>query len=107
MNYLPLILIATMLLKNSSDFKNILSSIDLEGLSPLLSLTGLDASALESVKALLNSNGDLKTLLPLIMKGFLKSDTPQRESAKPQEFEPILDVASAEIISALGNYFSN
>ena len=108
MNYLPLILIASLLMKNQNGFKDLLSSFDLESLSPLLSLTGIDASALESIKTLLTSNGDIKSLLPLLLKGFsLNQSAPQPVKEQSNDLTPIKDIASAEIISTLGNYFEN
>lgn len=108
MNYLPLILIASLLMKNGNGFKDLLGSIDLESLSPLLSLTGLDPSALEGIKTLISSNGDFKSLLPLLLKGFtLNQSAPQPVKEQSNNLNPIKDIASAEIIGALGNYFEN
>lgn len=71
--------------KSSGGLKQILSDIDLETVKPLLSLFGVDESALdalsgENLQDLLNGNGDIlsliKTLLPIIsavysaIKGF-------------------------------------
>ena len=59
-----------------------------------------------AIKSLTTSGGDLKTLLPLILKSFTP---PQQEkpAVSPRGLDPIKDVASAEIISTLGNYFEN
>lgn len=76
--------------KSGGSLKQILSDIDLETVKPLLSLFGVDESALdalsgENLQDLLNGNGDIlsliKTLLPIIsaaysaIKGFGGQET--------------------------------
>ena len=76
--------------KSGGGLKQILSDIDLETVKPLLSLFGVDESALdalsgETLQDLLNGNGDIlsliKTLLPIIsaaysaIKGFGGQET--------------------------------
>lgn len=65
--------------KSSGGLKQILSDIDLETVKPLLSLFGVDESALdalsgENLQDLLNGNGDIlsliKTLLPIISAAY-------------------------------------
>lgn len=65
--------------KSSGGLKQILSDIDLETVKPLLSLFGIDESALdalnnENLQDLLNGNGDIlsliKTLLPIISAAY-------------------------------------
>ena len=65
--------------KSGGGLKQILSDIDLETVKPLLSLFGLDESALdalsgENLQDLLNGNGDIlsliKTLLPIISAAY-------------------------------------
>ena len=108
MNYLPLILVAFLLMNKGESLSSILSNVNLESLAPLLSLTGLDEQVIESIKNLSASNGDIKSLLPILLKTFNQP----RETSKPQTmesnyFNPIKDIASNEIISTLGNYFEN
>ena len=106
MNYLPLILIAFLLMNKGEGLNGLLSNVNLESLAPLLSLTGLDESALDSVKALLSSGGDLKSLLPLLLKTFQPTPQPSTKE-QANHLTPIKDIASSEIISTLGNYFEN
>ena len=109
MNYLPLILIGFLLMNKSGGLSGLLSNLDLESLAPLLSLTGLDENALEGIKALSTSGGDIKSLLPLLVKTFnqpAKNPSPSQVET-PNHLNPIKDIASAEIISTLGNYFEN
>ena len=65
--------------KSGGSLKQILSDIDLETVKPLLSLFGVDESALdalsgENLQDLLNGNGDIlsliKTLLPIISAAY-------------------------------------
>ena len=65
--------------KSGGGLKQILSDIDLETVKPLLSLFGVDESALdalnnENLQDLLNGNGDIlsliKTLLPIILAAY-------------------------------------
>lgn len=65
--------------KSGGGLKQILSDIDLETVKPLLSLFGIDESALdalsgENLQDLLNGNGDIlsliKTLLPIISAAY-------------------------------------
>ena len=87
-----IIFLLYMMLSNKSGggLKQILSDIDLETVKPLLSLFGVDESALdalnsENLQDLLSGNGDIlsliKTLLPIIsaaysaIKGFAGQET--------------------------------
>ena len=121
MGFLPIILIVVYLLNNKGGLKDFLGGIDLESLSPILSLLGADNKAIEllsspEIKQILSGNADIKTLLPLITS-FIGSmgksgnaDTPTSSSENSftaEYLNPIKDLASNEILSSLGNYFNS
>ena len=112
MNYLPLILIAVLLMKNSSNALDFIKGLDLDGLSPILSMLGIDKTALTSITELLSGSGDLKSLLPTLLNAFASSKISESSnlssSVTPTQasgLNPIKDVAGSQIISTLGNYF--
>ncbi len=120
MNFLPLILLLFLLLKkdSSNSILNILKNIDTSYLLPILEflgikLDGLDILNSEEFKCFLSGNGDIKSLIPMLLpllKNFNKSSSNEcanfSEEVKNEYFSPIKDIAGEEITSLLGNYFS-
>ena len=117
MSFLPIILTIVFLLNKNANFKDVLSGFDVESISPLLSLFGVPESAAQTLKSeefknVLNGSLDVKTILPLITNliSSFKTASPVNASETPlnapEYLNPIKDVASAEILSSLGNYFN-
>ena len=117
MNFLPIILIVVFLLSKKGG--NPLENFDLESISPLLSLFGVSEDVLnilsrDEIKNLTSGNVDLKSIIPLITTLFSqmnKGDSHPIETTfssenTPEYLNPIKDVANADIISTLGNYFN-
>ena len=117
MSYLPIVLIVIFLLSRKNP--SILDGFDFESVSPLLSLFGVSEEVLsllkgDEIKNLASGNFDLKSILPLVTSLFshIKSEpstpveSPPNFSDTPEYLNPIKDVASADIISSLGSYFS-
>ena len=117
MNFLPIILIVVFLLNKRGG--NAFENFDIESISPLLSLFGVSEDVIkmlssDEIKNLTKGNFDLKTIIPLLttlFSNFNKVDqTPIKETftneTSPEYLNPIKDVANADIISTLGNYFN-
>lgn len=125
MNFLPIILmLAFMIRKNPSSFYNILNSIDIESIAPILELFGIDKKIVEELSStnfqnFINGNGSIKDFLPLIpivLKYFNFNKNPSSQSFTDasktdftlnEELNPIKDIANENIMSTLGNYFSS
>lgn len=119
MNFLPLILILFLLFKKQdSPILDFIKGIDVASLSPILNLLGFDESALEileneNFKNFLAGNGDIKSLIPMLLP-LLKNFTTKRatptadfsESIKSEYLSPIKDIASSEITALLDGYFA-
>lgn len=132
MNYLPLLFILFYILKSKNEnfLKNFnLSGIDLNSLSPILSLFGKEdlAEILSSneLSNFLQGKGDIKSLLPLLPKiiatfkndnssPFNFSNNSEKENfdnketftPTPERLNPIEDIASERILNSLNSYFS-
>ena len=119
MNFLPIILIIVFLLNKNKGGLVFLKDFDFESLAPILSLFGIDENTLKlltsnEIKDILNGNLDIKSLMPIIINlvttlskpsvseptNFTATTTPQ-----PEYLNPIKDVATAQILTTLGNYF--
>ncbi len=121
MSFLPLILLLFLLFKKDSNnsILDIIKNIDPSYLSPILEflgvkLDGLDLLNSEEFKCFLSGNGDIKSLIPMLLpllKNFNKPSATNcgnfSEELKNEYFSPIKDIAGEEITSTLGNYFSN
>lgn len=121
MSYLVIILAVVFFLSKNNQAKGLLSQIDLDSILPLLSLFGIDekvTSLISSneIKDLINGNGDIKSIMPIIfnMLTTLKTSnsyTPPKPDTQPlyqnEYLNPIKDIASFEVLSALGNYFES
>jgi hypothetical protein len=123
MNFLPILLIIFLLYKNkNATLVELLNNVDIDGLSPLLEIFGVDKTILETIsnkefKDFISGNGSFKALLPLLptlLKSFNnfnngKNYTSEESSAyyeEAQNLTPIKDIASEKIMSTLGNYFN-
>ena len=116
MNYLIIILIVFVFLKNKSGgVNNLLSGINFNDVSPLLNLL-LDSELvngvnLNSIESLLNGKLNFSEILPLItsiMGAFNK--TPNSTASftdKVDGLEPIKDLFLGEFSIAIENYFEN
>ena len=119
MSFLPILLLIFLLSKsNNNTISSILNYIDLESISPVLEVFGLDKNIINVIssqefKEFLNGNRDFKVLLPLIptlLKNFNSKTTKHTQSNetiyKSENLTPIQDIASEEVYSTLGSYFS-
>ena len=119
MSYLAIILVVVFLLSKKGNDGSLLSGLDLESISPLLNLFGVDGDILnllksDEIKNLASGNFDIKSLIPLVTSLFETLKTKEsstiinseNKSVSPEYLIPIKDVASAEIISTLGDYFN-
>ena len=121
MSYLVIILAVVFFLSKNKSAGSLLSQIDLDSILPMLSLFGIDekvTSLISSneIKDLINGNGDIKSIMPIIfniMSSLKSSESyspPKTDNAPTYQNEylnPIKDIASFEVLSALGNYFEN
>ena len=120
MSYLPIILVVLYLINKKGGMSELLGGLDVESISPLLSLFGVDKGTVEllsspQLKNVLSGNADIKSLIPLIttLMSTMKNNqpaTPQSEAQSeftPEYLNPIKDVASPDVFSALNNYFNN
>lgn len=119
MGFLPIILLVSYLLNNNGNIKELLGGLDLEGLTPILSLLGADNKTMEllsspQIKEILSGKADLNSLLPLLMSflgsmntPFQNNSTTNSQSVKSEYLNPIKDFANSEILSSLGNYFNS
>ena len=119
MNFLPLILIALLLFrKNDSPILEFVKNIDKESIMPILELLGVNADSLdflndENFKNFLDGNGDIKSLLPMLLP-LIKSFTAYKTTAtnnfsdniKSEYLSPIKDIASIEITNSLNGFLS-
>ena len=115
MNYLPIVLIIAFFMLKNKDALNLISGLDLQTLTPLLNLLGVNE---EMLKTLINpelistiqSGGDIKTLLPTIIKTInaFNSNTSNvaTKTNVGENLKPIEEFAGNEVLGALGNYFS-
>ena len=119
MSFIPLILILFLLFKkNDSPILEFIKGIDLSSISPILQLLGLNEESLdflndENFKNFLSGNGDLKSLIPIILPLLKNLTTKQTapvnefsENLKSQYLSPIKDFAPSEITEILNEYFS-
>ena len=118
MSFLPLILIALLLFrKTDSPILEFLKNMDIETVSPILELLGLNQDSLgflndENFKNFLSGSGDLKSLIPMLLPLIKNFTTPKTTTAdfsedlKSQYLSPIKDIASSEITDILDGYFS-
>lgn len=121
MSYILLILIIFLFFKGGNgNITDILSSLNLNDLAPILQTFGIDASILETLKSqdfnsLLSGNFDLKTLLPLItplLKNAMQNNfaTPTSNFDNPtfsDNISPIKDIANEDISAIFVDYLSN
>ncbi len=122
MSYMLLFLIIFLFLRGKSgNLIDLLSSLNLDDVTPVLQTFGVDTSILESLKgkdfsSLLSGNFDIKTLLPLItpiMQTFMQKGftTSQSTNFTSQSFtdnvSPIKDIANEDISSAFIDYLTN
>ncbi len=122
MSYMLLILIFFLFLRGQNgNLTDLLSSINLSEIAPILQTFGVDASILEKLngdefKSLLSGNFDLKTLLPLItpflqnfmQNGYNSTPTANFQSAPVSDnISPIKDIAGEEISSIFIDYLTN
>ena len=119
MNILPLILIALLLFrKTDSPILEFIKNIDISSISPVLELLGVNADSLEFLKEenfknFLSGNGDLKSLIPILLP-LLKNFTAPKTSytadfsdnLKSEYLSPIKDIANSEITNSLNGVFS-
>ena len=120
MSFLPLILIIFLLFKKSdSPALEFIKGLDVTSLAPILQLLGLDESFLnvlndENFKNFLSGNGDIKSLIPIILPLLKNFSAPKpsqdfefSENIKSEYLSPIKDIASSDITSLLNGYFNN
>ncbi len=120
MNYLPIVLLI-LLLKNlkGSSLKSVLSSIEVDSLTPILEACGLSTDvtkfvASEEFRRLIDGNFDLNTLLPLVMplvSKFAAQNNKKGDDTKPSPvncdfFKPIENLADDKIKSNLKELLS-
>ena len=121
MSYMLLILIIFLFFKGGNEnISNLLSSLNINDLAPILQTFGIDKSVLETLqsqdfKSLLSGNFDLKTLLPLVTP-FLKNAMQSNFATPTSNFEnpsfsdnvsPIKDIANEDISAIFVDYLSN
>ncbi len=122
MSYMLIILLVFLFLRgNGGNLTQILSSLNLDDVAPILQTFGVDTSILETLKSqdfssLLSGNFDLKTLLPLItpllknfmQKGFSTTSTANFESQSfSDNISPIKDIANEDISAVFIDYLTN
>ncbi len=120
MSFLPIILILLYMMRKNPNLYNLLSSIDLESISPILELFNVDKKIVEELTStnfqnFISGNGSFKDILPLlpILFKYFNKNTPANSDLPSinyptlnEELNPIKDIASEKILSTLGNYFS-
>ena len=119
MNFFPLILIALLLLrKTNSPILELVKNVDMQSISPILELLGINLNSLEflndeNFKNFLSGSGDLKSLIPLLLplvKSFTAntqtSQTDFSDNLKSEYLSPIKDIANSEITNSLSGYFT-
>lgn len=120
MSFLPLILLLIVLFKrNNSNFTlDFLKDIDISSLLPILELLGLKGDSLnllnnDEFKNFLSGNGDIKSLIPLLLPLLKNFTTPTfnsnenyTENIKSEYLSPIKDIANDDITTTLENYFN-
>ncbi len=119
MSYLPIILIVVFLLSRNGKGLSGLKDFDFESIAPLLNLFGVNDNVLklltgDEMKNITSDNFDIKSVLPLVtslLENFKSTNhkpfvNEQHFAPTPEYLNPIKDVASAEILSSLGNYFN-
>ncbi len=120
MSYLPIILVVLYLLNKKGGISELLGGLDVESISPLLSLFGVNKGAVEllsspELKNVLSGNADIKSIIPLIttIMSTMKNTPPSAPVSEPQSqytpeyLNPIKDVASPDVFTVLNNYFDN
>lgn len=119
MNILPIIL-ALILFFSKSGAKNLFDNFDLNAISPLLNLLGVDGKITEllssdAFKKVINGKFDLPTLISLVtpfLSGFMNKNTgdfsikPPVNNDNLNKLEPISDIAPNDVIEKLNDYFS-
>ena len=119
MSFIPLILILFLLFKKTdSPILEFVKGIDLSSITPILQLLGINERSLDflnddNFKNFLSGNGDLKSLIPMLLP-LIKNFTSQNptptadfsDSIKSEYLSPIKDFASPEITEILNEYFT-
>lgn len=116
MNILPLLLVGVLLGgEKFSSIKDLLLKIDFASFTPIFQLLGVDKSTVDFLcsEDFTNtlSNGDLKSILPLLSPLFskAKNEEPKQEESplKPCDYlSPIKNVAPTDVGATIENYFS-
>ena len=119
MNFLPLILIALLLFrKNDSPILEFIKNIDIESVAPVLELLGVNENSLEilnneNFKNFLAGNGDIKSLLPVLLTLINSLKTTSEPAAtnfsdniKSEYLSPIKDIANIEIENSLSEFLN-
>ena len=119
MNVLPLLLFGLLLYSEKlSSLKELLLKIDFKSFSPILKLLGIKQGAIdllcsEDFERILSSEGDLKSLLPLLGSLFNKEKetAPEQndfEASPPIDFiSPIKNVAPTDVEETISNYINS
>ena len=122
MSYLPIILVVLYLLNKKGGISELLGGLDVESISPLLSLFGVNKGMVEllssqELKNVLSGNADIKSIIPLIttLMTSIKASEPSNQehttttesTFTPEYLNPIKDVASPDVYTVLNNYFDN
>ena len=119
MSYLPIILVVLYLLNNKKgkglDF---LGGLDVESITPLLSLFGVNKGTVDllsspELKNVLSGNADIKSILPLLTNLLTTIKRNPQQNYKnddikeftPEYLNPIKEIAGSEVLSTLNSYF--
>ena len=116
MNILPILLFGLLLKGESfSSIKDLLLKIDFASFSPVLQLLGVDKKTIDFLSSeefeQNLSNGDLKSLIPLVSSLFSKPQAKVVEDDDEQSvhcdyISPIKNVAPTDIGATIENYFN-
>lgn len=122
MSYMLIILIIILFLKGKGgNLTELLSSLNINDVAPLLQTFGVDTSILDTLqsqdfKSILSGNFDLKTILPLItpfltnvmQNNFKPSNSFNFENKSFEDnISPIKDIANEDISSIFIDYITN
>ena len=118
MNILPFLLILLFLNKgNLGEMTDLLKKIDFQSFAPILQMFGVDEKTLsflssDTFSELIDGKPSLKSILPLLTNFIKPKQSETSQSDEPPEkteshyLSPIKTVASTEIETTLGLYFS-
>ena len=116
MNILPILLFGLLLKGESfSSIKDLLLKIDFASFSPVLQLLGVDKKTIDFLSSeefeQNLSNGDFKSLIPLVSSLFSKPqakvvEDDDEQSAHCDYVSPIKNVAPTDIGATIENYFN-